>query len=114
MDVARDMEIFGPVFPIIDFITQDEAVCLANNSRYGLSGGVFSADIGKAVYTASALETGMIVINGCGSYHHNELPFGGYKMSGLGREGVSCSIEEMSQDKSYALKSILDAASARL
>ena len=114
MDVARDMEIFGPVFPIIEFISEDEAVSLANNSRYGLSGGVFSADIGKAVSTASALETGMVVINGSGSYHHNELPFGGYKMSGLGREGVSCSIEEMSQEKSYALKSILDAASARL
>jgi acyl-CoA reductase-like NAD-dependent aldehyde dehydrogenase len=107
MDAARNMEIFGPVFPIIEFSTREEAVRIANSSHYGLSGGVFSADIGKAVAVASELETGTVAINGSGLYLNNEIAFGGYKMSGLGREGVSCSIEEMSQVKNYALKSIL-------
>jgi acyl-CoA reductase-like NAD-dependent aldehyde dehydrogenase len=107
MDVARNMEIFGPVFPVIEFSAREEAVTIANNSHYGLSGGVFSADLGKAITTASELETGTVAINGSGLYLNNEIPFGGYKMSGLGRGGISCSIEEMSQVKNYALKSIL-------
>ncbi len=107
MDVARDTEIFGPVFPIIEFETREEAVRIANNTIYGLSGSVFSKDINKAMTTASEIETGTVVINGSGLYSNAEIPFGGYKMSGLGREGVACSIEEMTQIKNYVLKSVL-------
>ncbi|MGE5542750.1 MAG: aldehyde dehydrogenase family protein [Bacillota bacterium] len=107
MDISRDMEVFGPVFPVIEFETSDEAVRIANNTMYGLSGSVFSSDIAKAIKTASEMESGTVVVNGSGFYINSALPFGGYKMSGLGREGVSCSLEEMTQVKTYALKSIL-------
>ncbi|MGI9952721.1 aldehyde dehydrogenase family protein [Moorellaceae bacterium AZ2] len=107
MDIARNMEVFGPVFPVIAFETNEEAVRIANNTIYGLNGSVFSTDISKAIKTASAMECGTVVINGSGLYINSEIPFGGYKMSGLGREGISCSLEEMTQVKNYALKSIL-------
>jgi len=107
MDIAKDEEVFGPVFPIIEFSTEEEAVNIANNTIYGLSGSVFSTDIAKALKTASAMESGSIVINGSGFYINSEYPFGGYKMSGLGREGICCGVEEMTQIKTYALKSIL-------
>lgn len=107
MDIARDVEVFGPVFPIIEFETREQAVQIANNTIYGLSGSVFSYDIGKALKTAAEMECGSVVINGSGLYINSEIPFGGYKKSGLGREGISCSIEEMTQLKTYALKAIL-------
>lgn len=107
MDVARDMEIFGPVFPVIEFTTREAAVKIANNSIYGLSGGVFTSDLNNAMLTAAALETGTVAINGSSLYSNLEIPFGGYKMSGLGREGTSCSIEDMSQVKNYVLKAVL-------
>lgn len=107
MDIARNMEVFGPVFPIIEFETREEAVNIANNTIYGLNGSVFSSDLNKAMKTASEMECGTVVINGSGLYNEPEYPFGGYKMSGLGREGISCSLEEMTQVKNYALKAIL-------
>ena len=107
MDVAQNMEIFGPVFPVIEFSTREEAVRIANNSMYGLSGGVISADLSKAISTAADVETGTVAINGSGLYTNQEMAFGGYKMSGLGREGTCCSIEEMSQVKNYALKAVI-------
>ena len=107
MDIARNMEVFGPVFPVIKFATQEEAVEIANNSIYGLSGGIFTSDLNKAITTAAALETGTVAINGSGLYSNLEIPFGGYKMSGIGREGASCSIEDMSQIKNYVLKAVL-------
>ena len=107
MDVARNLEIFGPVFPIIGFSTDTEAVEIANASEYGLSGGVFSRDTGRALRTASAMECGCTVINGSGTYRTLDMPFGGYKKSGIGREGILNTIEEMSQLKTMVLKNIL-------
>ncbi|HWQ80311.1 MAG TPA: aldehyde dehydrogenase family protein [Anaerovoracaceae bacterium] len=107
MDIAVDMEVFGAVFPIIGFDTTEEALRIANASQYGLCGGVISSDVNKAVKTASQLEAGTVVINGSGFYRTADMAFGGYKMSGLGREGISCTLEEMSQIKTYVLKGIL-------
>lgn len=107
MDVAKDMEIFGPVFPILGFDTEDEAVEIVNNSVYGLMGGVISRDMNKAVRMASQIKSGGVVINGSGFYRPVEMAFGGYKMSGLGREGISVSLEEMTQEKTIVLKGIL-------
>jgi acyl-CoA reductase-like NAD-dependent aldehyde dehydrogenase len=78
-------EIFGPVVAIIPFDTEEEALRLANDSPYGLSGSIWSRDLGKALRAAKALESGVISVNSNSSVH-TEAPFGGYKLSGVGRE----------------------------
>ena len=88
--VSNDMriaseEIFGPVVSIIPFETEEEALRLANATPYGLSGSIWSRDIGKALRAAKGLQAGVISVNSNSSVH-TEAPFGGYKMSGIGRE----------------------------
>jgi acyl-CoA reductase-like NAD-dependent aldehyde dehydrogenase len=84
MRIARE-EIFGPVVSVIPFDTEEEALRLANATPYGLSGSIWSRDIGKAMRAARALQSGVISVNSNSSVH-TEAPFGGYKMSGIGRE----------------------------
>jgi acyl-CoA reductase-like NAD-dependent aldehyde dehydrogenase len=78
-------EIFGPVLSVIPFETDDEAVAIANDSIYGLAGGVQSSDPDRARSVANRMRTGTVWIN---DYHliSPERPFGGYKQSGIGRE----------------------------
>lgn len=83
--LAQD-EIFGPVLAIIPFDTEDDAVRIANHSRYGLAGYVFTQHLGRALRVADRLEAGTISINGPNFLPVN-LPFGGVKASGFGREG---------------------------
>ncbi|HTC86211.1 MAG TPA: aldehyde dehydrogenase family protein [Candidatus Acidoferrum sp.] len=89
-NVTNDMriaaeEIFGPVVTVIPFDTEDEAVRLANATPYGLSGSIWSRDIGRALRTAKRVQAGVLSVN-TNSSVHTEAPFGGYKMSGIGRE----------------------------
>jgi betaine-aldehyde dehydrogenase len=84
MRIAAE-EIFGPVVSVIPFDTEEEALRLANATPYGLSGSIWSRDIGKALRTARGLQSGVISVNSNSSVH-TEAPFGGYKMSGIGRE----------------------------
>jgi betaine-aldehyde dehydrogenase len=84
MRIARE-EIFGPVVSVIPFDTEAEAIKLANATPYGLSGSVWSRDIGKALRTAKGIQAGVLSVNSNSSVH-TEAPFGGYKMSGIGRE----------------------------
>lgn len=107
MDVANEMEIFGPVFPIIGFDTEEEAIQIANHTIYGLQSGVMTRSMERAMRVASQLECGGVVINSSGNYRHLDQPFGGWKQSGIGREGVSVTLDEMTQAKSYILKNIL-------
>lgn len=104
MDIASDMEVFGPVFPLIRFETEEEGIAIANNSIYGLSSGVMTSDMNRAFRVASKLKAGGTVVNGTGLYRHLDQPFGGYKQSGLGREGISISLEEFSHIKVYVVK----------
>lgn len=104
MDVASNMEIFGPVFPLIPFDTEEEAIAIANNSIYGLSSGLMTGNMNRAFRVASKLKAGGAVVNGSGGYRHLDQPFGGFKQSGLGREGISISLEEFSHIKVYAVK----------
>ena len=106
-DVAKDMEIFGPVVPIIPFDTVDEAIEIANASVFGLCGCVFSEDMKTAMKVANALECGGSVINGASFFRSFEMPFGGYKHSGIGTEGVMSTFDEMTHTKSVVLKNVL-------
>jgi len=78
-------EIFGPVVGITPFDTEEEALRLANDSPYGLSGSIWSRDMAKALRAAKALRSGVISVN-CNNSVHVEAPFGGYKQSGIGRD----------------------------
>jgi acyl-CoA reductase-like NAD-dependent aldehyde dehydrogenase len=78
-------EVFGPVVAVLPFDTEEEAIRLANGTPYGLSGSIWTRDIGRALRTAKAVQSGVLSIN-TNSSVHTEAPFGGYKMSGVGRE----------------------------
>ncbi len=106
-DVAKDMEIFGPVVPIIPFDTEEEAIKIANASIFGLCGCVFSENMKTAARVANALECGGAIINGASFFRSFEMPFGGYKHSGIGTEGVMSTFNEMTHTKSIVLKNIL-------
>lgn len=107
MDIARDMECFAPIMPVIGFDTEEEAIHIANNTCYGLQAGVMTKSIERAMRVAEKLECGGVVINGSGNYRNLDQPFGGNKKSGIGREGVSVTLGEYTQEKSYILKGVL-------
>jgi len=100
MTIAQE-EIFGPVLVIQPYEDTDDAVRIANDTVYGLAGGVWSADTDRAIAVAKRIRTGQVEING-GAF--NPLaPFGGYKQSGHGRENGRFAIEELLQVKSLQL-----------
>ena len=104
MDAAQDLELFGPVWSVLTYQTIEEAIHLANNTMYGLSSGVIGKDMPTMLKVAKALQAGTCVVGGSGAYRTSDQPFGGYKMSGLGREGGKYTLEELSQVKCIVLK----------
>lgn len=108
MPIANEMEVFGPVFPIIGFDTVEQAIEIANNTPYGLHGGVMTNNAKIGMKVANELQCGCVVVGGTGNYRCAHQAFGGYKQTGVGREGVSYSLAEMTQTKTIALKMILD------
>lgn len=107
MDVMKDMEIFGPVIPICGFDTIEEAIEIANQSSYGLCGNIITKDMNTAFKVASQLEVGGAIINGASFFRSAEMPFGGWKQSGIGNEGISTTLQEMSRIKTIVLKNVL-------
>ena len=106
MDVAKDMEIFGPVIPVIGFDNLEDAIKIANASIYGLSGSIITKDISKAIKVSEEMECGGFVINGASFFRSFEQPFGGWKYSGIGNEGIMTTLKEMSRTKTVILKNI--------
>ncbi|MCW2616470.1 MAG: Aldehyde Dehydrogenase [Frankiales bacterium] len=101
-DVTTDMtiaqeEIFGPVLVIMPYDDEEDAVRIANDSVYGLGGGVWSGDPERALRVARRLRTGQVEVNG-GAFNP-AAPFGGYKQSGIGREGGTYGLEEFLETK---------------
>jgi betaine-aldehyde dehydrogenase len=97
MTIARE-EIFGPVLSVLDFDTEEEVLARANDTEFGLAAGVFTADLTRAHRMAAGFEAGTCYIN---TYNLApvEAPFGGMKMSGVGRENSKAAIEHYSQLK---------------
>jgi aldehyde dehydrogenase (NAD+) len=100
MSIAQE-EIFGPVLCIIGYDDEDDAIRIANDSPYGLGGGVWSGDVDRAKRVARRIRTGQVDING-GSFNP-QAPFGGYKQSGIGREFGTFGLEEFLEVKSLQL-----------
>jgi acyl-CoA reductase-like NAD-dependent aldehyde dehydrogenase len=100
MTIAQE-EIFGPVLCIIPFTDEDDAVRIANDTVYGLAGGVWAANKDKAIGIARRLRTGQVEVNN-GAFNVN-APFGGYKQSGFGRELGRHGFEEFLETKSLQL-----------
>ena len=106
MPVAKDEEIFGPVISIIEYTDIDEAIEIANQSTYGLCGCIISKDQKLCQYVADRLECGGVIINGASFFRSFEMPFGGWKHTGIGNEGVMTTLHEMSRTKTIILKNI--------
>ena len=98
--VAQE-EIFGPVLVVIPHDGDDDAVALANDSAYGLSGSVWGGDRDRAVGVANRIRTGTVGVNG-GLWFSPDMPFGGYRQSGVGRESGLAGFEEYLETKSLA------------
>ncbi|SDZ45115.1 Acyl-CoA reductase [Variovorax sp. YR634] len=96
---VEDEEIFGPVVTLNSFRTFEEAVERANDSRYGLQGGIFTNDIRRAFQAVEDWDVGGLMINDVSIYRIDNMPFGGWKESGVGREGTRYAMDEMSEIK---------------
>jgi aldehyde dehydrogenase (NAD+) len=99
-EVAQD-ELFGPVLVVLPHDGDEDAVRIANNSIFGLSGAVMSADRERALNVARAVRTGTMSVNG-GVYYAPDAPFGGYKQSGIGREMGAAGLDEFLERKTFA------------
>ena len=101
MSIARE-EIFGPVLCVITYENEEDAVRIANDSDFGLSGSVWSASEERALTVARRIRTGTINVNG-GNFYGADAPFGGYKQSGIGREMGLEGFEEYLETKTIAI-----------
>jgi len=104
MRISRD-ELFGPAVAITRAATIDEAITLANSTRYGLSAGIFTQDIDNAIRFARQVDSGNIQINWGPMWRADLMPYGGLKDSGMGKEGPKYAIQEMTELKTVVIHS---------
>ena len=107
-NVAPDMDLvvretFGPVAPIIRVSNVDEAIDVANATEYGLQAGVFTNDYSAAMRCAQEIEAGTVFVNKQSTFRTDNMPFGGFKNSGVGKEGIKYAVEEMTKTKLIGL-----------
>lgn len=102
MDLVEN-ETFGPVAPIIRVKNIDEAIEVANDTEYGLQAGVFTADYASAMRCAQEIEAGTVFINKQSTFRTDNMPFGGFKNSGIGKEGIKYAVDEMTKTKLIGL-----------
>ncbi|RBM12673.1 aldehyde dehydrogenase [Streptomyces sp. PT12] len=108
----RTREVFGPVVLLDPFRTLDEAVASANAVDTGLQAGVLTHNLRDAMAVAGALTVGAVLINASPDFRIDAMPFGGFKRSGVGREGIEAAIDELTAPKVVAINTAPDAASA--
>lgn len=92
-------EVFAPIVSLIPFDSEEEVIRAANDSEYGLQAGVFTNDINRGFRMADRLETGGVWINEVSVLRYDHMPYGGVKMSGIGKEGIQYAIEDMTDIK---------------
>ncbi len=107
-NVTSDMDLvinetFGPVAPIMRVNGVDEAIKVANDTEYGLQAGVFTADYENAMRCANEIEAGTVFVNKQSTFRTDNMPFGGFKNSGVGKEGIKYAVEEMTKTKLIGL-----------
>lgn len=105
MKVCKE-EIFGPVVTISPYQTFEEALAEVNNSRYGLQAGVFTNDINRAFEAHRTLEVGGVIVNDVSAFRADQMPYGGSKDSGFGREGLRFAMEEMTEPRIMVLSNV--------
>jgi aldehyde dehydrogenase (NAD+) len=103
-DTLAQEEIFGPVLTVLSFTTVEEAIALANSTDYGLVAGVWSKDLDTAHYVASRVKAGQVFVNNYGAAGGIQMPFGGYKKSGIGREKGFVALRNYTQMKNIAIR----------
>ena len=96
-------ETFGPVAPIIKVDSLEEAISVANDTEYGLQAGVFTESYRNAMKCADEIEAGTVFINKQSTFRTDNMPFGGFKSSGVGKEGIKYAVNEMTKTKLIAL-----------
>ena len=102
------LEAFGPVTVLAPFDDFDEALARVNASEYGLQAGVFTNDLAHAMRAWDVLEVGGVVVNDIPSFRVDNMPYGGVKRSGLGREGIRCAIADMTEPRLLVLRDRVD------
>jgi aldehyde dehydrogenase (NAD+) len=105
MKVCRD-EVFGPVVTMSPYETFEEALAAVNDSRYGLQAGVFTNDINRAFEAHRTLEVGGTIVNDTSAFRADQMPYGGSKDSGFGREGLRYAMEEMTEPRIMVLSHV--------
>lgn len=108
-NVSADMKIvcqetFAPIVSIVSYETLDDAIRLVNESDLGLNAGIYTNILSDALYAADELQAGAVIINDIPTFRVDNMPYGGVKMSGYGREGIKWAIEEMTDMKFISMK----------
>ena len=103
---VRQEEIFGPVVTLETYESFDEAIELANETSYGLQAGVFTRDIDRIFQAHRDMEVGGVIVNDVSAFRADQMPYGGTKDSGVGREGLRWAMEEMTESKILVLSHV--------